>query len=119
VTQTVAQLIEHAAHAGDLAGADRVGEAEGGERLVVRIGIWLSDGKIARARFRATTCASLIAYAEAACRLLEGAAAPPAIDADLLRRSVQGVNASHLDRATLVLAAVPREPRNQHQGGLP
>jgi NifU-like protein involved in Fe-S cluster formation len=118
VPQTVAQLIEHAAHAGDLAGADRVGEAEGGERLVVRIGLWLSDGKVARARFRATTCASLIAYAEAACRLLEGAAAPPAIDADLLRRSVQGVNSSHLDRAALVVAAVPRDPRSP-QGGLP
>jgi NifU-like protein involved in Fe-S cluster formation len=119
VNPSVAQLVDAATHAGDLAGADAVGEAAGGARLVVRVGLWHSGGRVARARFRATTCASLIAFAEVACRLLEGGTAPSAVDADLLRGSVRGVHPSHLDRAALVAAAVPQTAAHHPAGGLP
>jgi hypothetical protein len=105
---TVAHLVDSAAHAGALEEADVVGEASGGERLVVRIGLWFADGRVARARFRATTCASLIAFAEAACRLLEDGTPPKVIDSGLLRRSVHGAHPSHFDRAALVADAVTR-----------
>ncbi len=99
--RTVAECVDAPAHAGSLAGAARVGEAAGDGR-VVRVGVW-RDGGALRARFRASTCASLIAYAEAACAALEvGARA----DADALRAAVLGVHPRHLDRADLVAAAV-------------
>jgi len=31
------------------------------ERLVVRIGVWTGGGRVEHARFRATTCATLLA----------------------------------------------------------
>ena len=118
VRRTVPELVESAVHAGDLAGADAVGEATGGMRLVVRIGIWVADGRDVRARIRATTCASLIAYAEAACTFLEAGTHPVALDADLLRRAVEGVHPVHLDRASLVAAAVPRRARASPKGAI-
>ncbi|BDG01032.1 iron-sulfur cluster assembly scaffold protein [Anaeromyxobacter oryzae] len=103
----VAELVAEPRHAGAVAGADALGEASGGDRLLVRIGVWTgADGRVTRARFRATTCASLIAYAEAACALLEGGRAPDALGADALRAEVAGVHPGHLDRAELVVAAL-------------
>ncbi len=90
------------AHAGPLDGATRVGEAAGGDGRVVRIGVF-PDG---RARFRATTCASLIAYAEVACEAIEAGVPSDALDAGALRGRVLGVHPSHLERAALVAAAV-------------
>jgi hypothetical protein len=93
-------------HAGALDGADGVGEARGGERLLVRIGLWREGRRLARARFRATTCASLVAYADAACEAL-GAGTPPArLDAEGVRALVAGVHIIHHDRAALVAAAI-------------
>lgn len=99
--RTVAECVDAPAHAGALEGAQRIGEAAAGGR-VVRIGIWSPRGDV-RARFRASACASLIAYAEAACAALEAGA--PA-DAGSLRALVAGVHPSHRDRADLVAAAV-------------
>jgi hypothetical protein len=83
-----------------------VGEAAGGERLMVRIGLWLAGERVVRARYRATTCAALIAYAEAACAALEAGADPARLDADALRAAVAGIHPVHVDRARLVAAAV-------------
>lgn len=99
---TVGDCLADPAHAGSLDGAERVGQAALDGR-VVHVGVWARDGAAVRARFRATSCASLIAYAEVACRALE-AGVP--VDATLLRASVRGVHPSHRQRADLVAAAV-------------
>lgn len=105
--RTVAELVgepRHAARALD--GASAVGEAAGGLRLVVRLGAWREGRRVARVRYRASTCASLIAYAEVACALLEAGVPPAAVDAPRLRAEVAGVHPVHHDRADLVAAAV-------------
>jgi hypothetical protein len=99
--RTVAQCLADPAHAGPLEGALRVGEGARDGR-VVRIGLW-RDGAGVRARFRATSCASLIAYAEVACAALEAGAVP---DAPALRAAVGGVHPAHEERADIVAAAV-------------
>ena len=99
--RAVAECIDAPAHAGPLGGAARVGEAAA-EGRIVRLGVW-RDGDAVRARFRASACASLIAYAETACEALEAGARP---DAGALRALVLGVHPRHLDRADLVAAAV-------------
>jgi hypothetical protein len=98
---TVGECIADPAHAGPLDGAERIGEASLDDR-VVKIGVWSRDGEV-RARFRASTCASLIAYAELACRALE---AGERVDAARLRSAVRGVHPMHQERAALVAAAV-------------
>jgi hypothetical protein len=100
--RTVAERVASPAHAGPLHGAARVGEARGADGRIVRIGLF-ADG---RARFRATTCASLIAYAETACEAIEAGRTADAVDPGTLRERVAGVHPSHLERAALVAAAV-------------
>lgn len=102
--RSVAECVDGAAHAGPLDGASRIGEAVAGGRLV-RIGVW-EGGRRPRARFRATTCASLIAYAEVACEALEAGVASSSLDPAALRARVRGVHPSHLERAALVAAAI-------------
>jgi len=99
--RTVAECVDAPAHAGALDGAARIGEAASDGRIV-RVGVWRDGGGV-RARFRASACASLIAYAEAACEAVEAGARP---DAGALRALVAGVHPRHLDRADLVAAAV-------------
>jgi hypothetical protein len=99
--RTVAECVEAPEHAGSVDGAERIGEAADDER-VVRIGVF-ADG---RARFRASTCASLIAYAEVACAALESGAAPTSLDARALRARVAGVHPQHHGRADLVAGAL-------------
>jgi hypothetical protein len=82
-----------------------VGEAVGDGR-VVRIGLWVAEDRVVRARFRATTCASLIAYAEVACAALEAGVAPVALDPPAVASLVHGVHPRHRDRAVLVTAAI-------------
>ena len=107
--RTVSDHVSDPRHAGPLDGASVAGSAAGGNRRLVQIGLWLDGrGRVVRARYRATSCASLIAFAEAACALLEGGGDPVRLDADALRGAVAGVHPSHLDRANLVLAAVRR-----------
>jgi hypothetical protein len=109
-----ADLVHDPAHAGPLSGATAVGSAAAGDREV-RVGLWLdAAGRIERARFRATTCASLIAYAEAACRLAEAAGSAD-LPADRLRAAVAGVHPAHLARADLVaLALASARDRRSH-----
>ncbi len=116
---SVAALVADPIHGGALDGATRYGAASGGDRLLVRIALWLDDGRrVARARFQSTTCASLIAYAELACRLLEAGDDPAALDGPRLRAGLAGVHPIHLDRSDLVARAVraafeaphPQEP---------
>ncbi|HEX9401830.1 MAG TPA: hypothetical protein VF912_17105 [Anaeromyxobacter sp.] len=99
--RSVAECVEALRHAGAVEGAARIGEARADGRIV-RIGLF-ADG---RARFRATTCASLIAYAEIACDALEAGLPASALDAAFLRARVAGVHPLHLERAALVAAAV-------------
>jgi len=106
--RTVGELVAEPRHAGALDGAACVGEAAGGALLLVRIGLWLdAGGRVVRARYRASTCAALIAYAEAACALAEGGAAPP-LSAGSLRATVRGAHPVHHDRADLVALALAR-----------
>lgn len=120
MTRTVADLVADPRHAGPLEGAGRQGQAEGGERLVVRVGLWLdARGAVARARYRATTCASLIAYAEACCELLEAGQTPATLGPGRLRAAVAGVHPIHHDRAELVARALTLAlgGRTQRLGG--
>jgi NifU-like protein involved in Fe-S cluster formation len=103
--RTVADCLSDPAHAGPLDGATRVGRAADGDRVVV-VGLWTDGARVVRARFRATTCASLIAYAEVACAALEAGTAPAALDARQLRSALGGVHPGHLVRSELVVAAI-------------
>jgi NifU-like protein involved in Fe-S cluster formation len=67
----VADRVASPRHAGTLDGAHAVGEARADGRLLVRIGLWSDGHGLVRARFRSTTCAALIAYADAACEALD------------------------------------------------
>ncbi len=108
-SRTVADHLSDPRHAGSLEGAALAGVATSPPRLMVRLGLWLGpDGRVSRARYRATTCASLIAYAEAACALAEAGEDPARLDARRLRRAVAGVHPAHHDRADLVALAVSR-----------
>jgi hypothetical protein len=78
----------------------------GGPRLVVQVGLWLEGGRVVRARHRVSTCAALIAYAEAACALAEAGSPVERIDAATLRGAVAGVHPVHHDRALLVATAM-------------
>jgi hypothetical protein len=69
---------------------------------VVRIGLFPGGA----ARFRATSCASLIAYAEVACEAIEAGEREAAGDPDALRARLRGVHPHHHGRAALVAAAV-------------
>jgi hypothetical protein len=92
--------------AATLDGATEVGEAAGPLRLLVRLGVWRRGHGVERARYRASACASLIAYAEVACGLLEAGIAPAEVHAVRLRAELPGVHPIHHDRADLVAAAV-------------
>jgi len=103
----LADLVYEPAHAGPLDGAALRGEAAGGERLLVRLGLWLdAQGRVRRARHRTTTCAALIGYAEAACELAEAGEPPGALGADRLVAAVTGAHPLHRDRAELVARAL-------------
>ncbi len=101
---SVADRVHAPRYSAPLAGADRVGSASR-EGRTVQIGLWLLDGRVIRARYRATTCASLIAFAEVACGLLEGGLAPTELDPPCLRARLTGVHPLHQDRADLVAEA--------------
>ena len=108
IAPTVGELVAEPRHAGALDGAACVGEAAGGTRLLIQVGLWLDDtGRVVRARYRSSTCAALIAYAEAACALAESGAVYPLSDRSL-RAAVRGVHPLHHDRADLVALALAR-----------
>ncbi len=114
---TVADRVSSAAHAGATEGADAIVEAVADGRMV-RIGLWDDGaGRVRRARFRATTCAALIAYADLACELLESGEAPERIDASRLREGLPGVHEAQHDRAELVARAVALAPRWRRSRG--
>lgn len=113
---TVADHLQDPRHAAPLAGADRIGQASADGRTV-QLGLWLEGGAVVRARFLASGCASLIAFAEVACALLEAGQPPASLDARALRNEILGVHPAHLGRADLVAAAaraaaapVPSQP---------
>jgi hypothetical protein len=108
VPPRASELIDDPAHCGVFEGASVAGEAE--RAGIVRIALWLdAQGAVQRARFRATSCPALIAYAEAACRLAEttecGHQGPTA---DRIRAAVAGVHPIHRDRADAVALAFER-----------
>jgi hypothetical protein len=116
VPRRVSDLVAAPARSAPLDGASALGEAAS-DRLMVRIGLWLDRGRVRRARWRASTCASLIAYSEAACEALEDGTPPQALDAAALRALVLGVHPIHHDRAALVARAVLAA--HQRTGGVP
>ena len=59
-----------------------------------------------RARFKSTTCASLIAYAELLCEMLEDGIAPETVDPAMLQERIEGVHPLHHDRADMVVQAL-------------
>jgi hypothetical protein len=117
MVRSVAEHVADPRHAATLRGAAAVGEAAGGTRLVVQVGLWVEGGRVARARYRASTCAALIAYAEAACALAEAGLPVERIGAETLRGAVAGVHPVHHDRALLVAAAM-RAAAERAQGVL-
>jgi hypothetical protein len=104
-TRTVAECLADPTHAGPLDGASRVGRSARDGRAVV-VGLWTDGARVVRARFRATTCASLIGYAEVACGALEAGVPPAALGPEALRARLAGVHPVHLDRSDLVAAAI-------------
>jgi hypothetical protein len=109
LARSVSDLVANARHAAPLDGATCRGEAGAEPRLLVRVGLWVGEGgRVARARYRATSCAALVAYAEAACMLLEERGEAAALDAAHLRRAVKDAHPVHHDRADLVALAVVR-----------
>ena len=79
--RSVGDLVSHPIHAGDVREAPLRGQASRPDRLVVWLGLWPgAPGAPTRARFKAATCASLLAFAELTCELLEDGAAPETID---------------------------------------
>jgi len=103
----VSSLIDDPRHAGALDGASVTGHAELGG--IVRVGLWLDgEGRVTRARFRATSCPALVAYAEAACALTEGERLGRGPTADEVRAAVSGVHPVHRDRALAVALAFER-----------
>lgn len=107
--RTVADHVADPRHAGATAGATLTGEAARPDGLCVTIGFWLdASGTVIHARFKAATCASLIAYADAACALAEQGVSLDELDSTRVRGSVAGVHPIHYDRAALVAAAVRR-----------
>ena len=109
LARSVSDLVANASHAAPLDGATRRGAAAAEPRLLVHVGLWVAEGgRVARARYRATTCAALLAYAEAACALLEAGGDAAALDAGRLRRAVKDAHPIHHDRADLVALAVAR-----------
>lgn len=104
---SVAELFDHPTHAGSLADASRSGRAGDDEQRVVELALWLdAEGRIERARWKATTCVGLIACAERACQLLEAGCPPAALDARRLAREVTGLHPNHRARAILVVRAL-------------
>ncbi len=104
--RTVAERVAHPRHAGALEGASHVGELSSEDHRV-RVGLWLDGaGVVRRARYRATTCAALIAYAEVACELLESGLPPSSLSAARLRSALSGVHPVHRDRASFVAGAI-------------
>lgn len=101
----VADLVSDPRFTAALDDADGVGEASGGNRLVVRVGLWTERGHVVRARYRASTCAALIAYAEVACAFVEAGAPPGELTSGSLRARLAGVHPVHHDRAELVASA--------------
>ena len=105
--RSVAERVAELRWGGNAAGAPLHGEARGAGNLIVQVGLWAdAAGRVERARWRATTCAALMAYADLACELLESGLAPAALDARALRAGVPGVHPLHLDRAALIVRAV-------------
>jgi hypothetical protein len=118
----VAERVAELRYAGAVAGATVTGEASGGERLQVVVGLWLGGrGPTPRARYRCTTCAALIACADAACALVEAGVEPGAIDAARIRAAVEDLHPVHHDRADLVALALSRALAGRHpmQGAAP
>ena len=120
--RSVAERVAELRWGGNAADAPLRGEARGAGNLIVQVGLWAdAAGRIQRARWRATTCASLMAYADLACELLESGLAPAALDAEALRAGVPRVHPLHLDRAELIVRAVrsacASKTETQTQGG--
>ncbi len=114
----VADLLSDPRHAGPLLGAPAAGAAREGDRQV-EVGLWLDPaGRVERARFRATSCAALIAYAEAACSLAE-ASGRAGVPADRIREAVTGVHPLHRGRAELVARAFAAAEQSHRTPGAP
>jgi hypothetical protein len=99
-------LIAAASHGGELAGAAAVGRSADAEGRLVEIGLW--PGPVPRARFKATSCAGLLAFAELACRLVESGVPAERLDAAALRAGLTGLHPAHAGRANLVAQALSR-----------
>ena len=105
--QTVSDFLSDIRHGGSLDGASAIGEAVGEPHLIVRVALWRDTlGHITQARWRANTCATLIAYAELACDLIENGIALDEISSERLQAGVLGVHPQLRERADLVARAV-------------
>lgn len=103
---TAGSLIASADHGGDIAGAAAVGCSTDPEGRRVELALW--PGTPPRARFMATSCAGLLAFAELACRLVEAGVPPARLDAAALRAGLTGLHPAHAERADLVAQALSR-----------
>ena len=87
---------------GDPQGAEGLGGAGNqacGDRL--ELGIWVQDGRLTKARFRAEACSATLAVASLVCAALEGATLQQALE---------------LDCETLIAGAGGLPPAKRHAG---
>ncbi len=120
--RSVAERVAELRWSGNPAGAPLRGEARGAGNLIVQLGLWAdASGRVQRARWRASTCAALMAYADLACEILEAGLTPAALDTQALRAGLSSVHPLHFDRADLIVRAVrsalASKAETQTQGG--
>jgi len=110
--RTVAQFFNAANpyYTGPLDNAPLRGQAtKWDERLILQLGLWInSNGHITQARFKSTTCVTLVALAEMLCEWLEGRTLEEAatVDAQFLLRHVSGIPHWRANRANVVETAL-------------
>jgi hypothetical protein len=105
--RTVADIFHDVRRCGGATGSTCAGLAADEDGRTVQIALWVgTDDRVIAARWRASTCPSLIAYAETACALLEAGIAPVDLERAALRAAVAGVHPAHRRHADLVLDAV-------------
>jgi hypothetical protein len=107
--RTAGELFERGYRRSRLAPFALEGSAIGGcDGLTARFSLQLQNGLLAEVRFRATTCATLIAYCELLAELATGRsiAGAAAITAPLLAGELPNIPVLKHDRAPLAVAAL-------------
>ena len=103
--ETMAERLANLCHQGALHGSTVSAEASRAGRHFVQVGLWIDGERIRRARFMASDCEALNAYADLACQLIEAGVPIEAIDVRRLCRHLPGFDPVDETCAELVVEA--------------